>query len=250
MKHGEGNNRNGPPIRYPRRRAVRWTLRQMARLAFFLISDLKIEGRENIPETGPAILVANHFHYADPVAVMRLSRRQIEFVGGNRFFVGPKYLHALPKLWGFIPAFRGGYSRSTLEAALAVLEQGGLVALFPEGGAWSQVLRPARPGAAYLAHFSGARIIPVGLSGFEQLFASRRPSLSIRIGKPIGPFVASGGAKERRRQFEETGEKMMRAIARLIPDKYHGVFSEDPLLRAEAQKVAAFPFEQEGMRGM
>lgn len=237
-------------LRYPRRRAVRWTLRQMAKAAFFLISDLRIEGLENIPNKGPAILVANHFHYADPVAVMRLSRRQIEFVGGNRFFVGPKYLHSLPKMWGFIPAYRGGYSRSTLETALSVLDRGGLIALFPEGGAWSPVLRPARPGAAYLAYRSGVPVIPIGIDGFAQLFESRRPSLAIRIGKPIGPFSASGNVRDRRRNFEEIGETMMRAIAELIPERHHGVYSKDPRLRSEAQKVAAFPFEQEGMRGM
>lgn len=229
---------------------MRRFLRELAGLTYFFICDLRIVGRENLPPTGPAILVANHFHYSDPVAIMRLSRRQVEFIGGFRFFVGPKYLHFLPRLWGYIPAFRGGYSRRTLDAALSVLNSGGVIAIFPEGGAWASVLRPARRGAAYLALESQVPVIPVGLDGFDALFRTWRPRITIRVGKPIGPFRTEDGARRRRAQIDEIGEAIMRSIATLIPRERHGVFSDDPRLRAEAEKVADFPFEKEGMRGL
>ena len=53
-----------PQLPYPRRRGIRFILRHMAGLAFFVLARLRIEGRENLPKSGPFILVANHFHFA------------------------------------------------------------------------------------------------------------------------------------------------------------------------------------------
>lgn len=237
-----------PP--YPRRRLVRFILRQLAGIAFFILGRLHIEGRENLPKSGPVILVANHFHFSDPVAMLWMSRRQVEFIGGFRFVFAPKIVHFLPSLWGYFPAFRGGYSRQTLRSALHVLDQDGVIALFPEGGCWATVLRPARPGAAFLAVEAGVQVVPIGIDGFTSLFHAWRPRLTIRIGKPIGPFTKSSKEVSRRGELDKISESIMRAIAELIPADRHGVFSDDPDIREDAQKVAAFPFEREDMRGM
>jgi 1-acyl-sn-glycerol-3-phosphate acyltransferase len=237
-------------LRYPRRRLVRFMLRGLAGLAFRLVSCIEIEGRENLPPRGPVILVANHFHFADPVALLWLTRRQVEFIGGFRFVFAPKIVHFLPRLWGYFPAFRGGYSRQTLRSALSILEQDGVVALFPEGGAWAQVLRPPRPGAAFLAIESGAPVVPVGLDGFPGLFKTGRPKLTIRIGQPLGPFRITGQGHDRRGQIDAIGEEIMRAIAALIPAERHGVYSQLRRLRLEAARVSRFPFERDDMRGM
>ena len=237
-------------IKYPRRIVIRWLLRWLTGLAFFLVSDFRVIGRHNIPANGPVLLVANHFHYSDPAVMLWISKRQAEFVGGFRFFVGPRYLHFLPSLWGIITAFRGGYSRQTLQQALSVLEQDGVLAIFPEGGAWASVLRPPRRGSAFLALKAGVPIVPVGIDGVEGLFRSLRPRITIRIGEPFGPFKSGKEIRERRRQLDEVGDQIMRAIAQLIPQERHGVYSSDARLRAEAMKVAEFPFEQAGMRGL
>jgi 1-acyl-sn-glycerol-3-phosphate acyltransferase len=241
---------NSRPLRYPRRHFLRFILRKLAGLAFYLLSDLRIEGRENIPADGPVILVANHFHFADPVALLWISPRQVEFIGGFRFVFAPKIVHFLPSLWGYLPVHRGGYSRKSLRSALSILDQGGIVALFPEGGVWAQILRPARPGTAFLAVESGARIIPVGLDGFPRLFHQWRPRLHIRIGKPFGPFEIDSARSNRRGQIDEISNRIMQEIAALIPPENHGVYSKDAALREEAAKISAFPFEQKDMRGM
>ena len=235
---------------YPRRRIVRFILRQLAGIAFFILARLRVEGRENLPKSGPFILVANHFHFADPVALLWASRRQVEFIGGFRFVFAPKIVHFLPHLWGYFPAFRGGYSRKTLRSALDVLAQDGIVALFPEGGVWAQVLRPGRPGAAFLAVESGVPVVPVGIDGFPGLFKERRPRLTIRIGKPIGPFSAESAAHGRRAEIDAITGEIMQAIAALIPREKHGVYSDDPALRRAGEEVAEFPFDAPDMRGM
>ena len=250
QKSGKASTADSAVLPYPRRRLVRFVLRHLAGIAFFLLGRLRIEGRENMPKSGPFILVANHFHFADPVALLWLSRRQVEFIGGFRFVFAPKIVHFFPSLWGYFPAFRGAYSRQTLRSALNVLDQDGVVALFPEGGCWATVLRPARPGAAFLALQAGVQIVPVGLDGFTKLFHGWRPTLRIRIGKPIGPFSVEGNAVSRRSEIDAIGEKIMKAVAELIPPDRHGVYSSDPRLREAAKKVADFPFEREDMRGM
>lgn len=237
-------------IAYPRRTALRFFLRMLAGIAFLVVGRLQIEGRENLPKSGPFILVGNHFHFADPVALLWLSRRQVEFIGGFRFVFAPKLVHFLPHLWGYFPAFRGGYSRQTLRSALDVLAQDGIVALFPEGGCWAQILRPPRPGAAFLALEAGVPVVPVGLDGFTLLFKRWRPVLSVKIGKPLGPFTREKLNTWRRSETGQIGEEIMRAIAALIPEARHGVYAADPALREAAKEAAIFPFERENLRGM
>lgn len=238
------------PVSYPRRRVVRFILRMLTGLAFAALGRLRIEGRENLPNGEPFIMVANHFHFADPAALLWLSRRQVEFVGGRVFVFAPRIVHFFPYLWGYMQAFRGGYSRNTLRASLGVLDQGGIVALFPEGGTWAQVLRPPRPGAAYLAVESGVSVVPVGLDGMTDLFKRWRPELTIRVGKPIGPFATTAEGAGRRAEIDGVSEAIMQAIAELIPPERHGVYSDDETLRQQGEKVADFPFHVDRMRGM
>ena len=237
-------------LKYPRRLIIRFVLRLLARLAFFALGNLKIEGLQNIPKTGSIILVANHFHYADPVAMLVTTQRQVEFVGGFRFPNAPAIVKFIPSLWGYFPVYRGAYSRKGLEAAKNVLAQNGVLGIFPEGGAWAQLLRPARPGAAFLAAETGAVIIPIGLDGFDDLFKKLRPALTIKIGQPIAPFSTRATGKAKRIELDGFGTKIMHHIAQLIPHDRRGVFSEDADLKHRAQEVSSFPFESDKMRGM
>ena len=237
-------------LKYPRRLVARFILRMLAKLAFLLLGRLRIVGAQNVPKSGPIILVANHFHFADPVAMLVATNRQVEFVGGFRFPNAPAIVKFLPHLWGYFPVFRGAYSRKGLEAAKHVLDQEGVLGIFPEGGAWAQVLRPARPGAAFLAVETGAQIIPIGLDGFDKLFKQWRPKLTITIGEPIGPFATELSGKNRRNALDDIGNILMKNIAKQLPEEVHGIYSTDKALKRQAQEVASFPFESNDMRGM
>lgn len=232
---------------YPRRRVVRFVLRRLAAAAFSVLSDFQIFGRENLPKSGPLIVVANHFHFIDPVAVVRATSWPLDFLGGFQLVDAPPVLTWIPKLWGYYTVRRGAVSRTAMRAAMAVLEQRGVLGIFPEGGSWARVLRPARPGTAYLAVQSGAPLLPIGLDGLADLFPGvrrgRRPRVTVRIGRPFGPFHAGGQGSERRRQLEEIGTEIMMHIAELLPPERQGVFSNDPRLRAAAQEAAVYPYD-------
>jgi len=232
---------------------MRGFLRFLAGVAFRILSRIEIRGIENLPKSGPVILAANHFHFADPVALLWLSKRQVEFVGGFRFPNAPTIVKFLPRLWGYFPVHRGGYSRSSLDYSVATLAKGGVVGIFPEGGAWAKVLRYPRAGIGFIAAESGAVIAPVALSGFPGLFNQWRPTLTITVGKPIGPFEVSAGKAStgnRKESLNDIGVQVMQEIARLLPEDQRGVYSDDVAIRQQAEEVAAYPFDQKHMRGM
>jgi len=232
---------------YPRRRVLRFFLRQGIRLAFEALSRLRVEGRENLPASGPLLVVANHFHFLDPVVVIGVTPWPLDFLAGARMVNAPPAVTFLPKVWGVYSVRRGGASRNAMRAATAVLAQRGVLGVMPEGGNWASVLRPARPGAAYLAVQTGAPLLPIGLDGLLDFFPSvrqrRRSTVTVRIGRPFGPFQVTGHGRERRQQLDEIGHEIMRRIAELIPPERRGVYSDDPALRAAAQAVAAYPYD-------
>ena len=219
----------------------------MADMAMEVMTDLEISGQENLPEKGPLLLVANHFSPVDPVAMIRAAPWQPEFVGGFQMPNAPALLTWIPTMWGYYPVHRGTASRYALRAAQAVLAQDGILGIFPEAGNWATVLRPARPGAAFLAAETGAPILPMGFAGLVDVLPGlrrgRRVRTAIRIGKAFGPFQATGGGRARRRQIDEFGHEIMRRIAELIPPDRRGHYSDDPDIRSAAQGTEVFPWE-------
>jgi 1-acyl-sn-glycerol-3-phosphate acyltransferase len=235
-----------PRFPYPRRRLIRSLLRQLSHVAFAVLTDLQIIGQENLPGGGPLLVVANHFSYIDPVAMVRVTSWPLEFVGGFQMPNAPASVTWLPKVWGYYPVFRGTGSRYALRAAEAVLAQDGVLGIFPEAGSWATVLRPPRPGAAFLAVRTGARILPMGFDGlpdvFPRLRKGRRARVTVRIGRPFGPFHATGRGRARRQQLDAIGHEIMQCIAELIPPEWRGHYSEDPALRAAAQGTEIYPW--------
>jgi 1-acyl-sn-glycerol-3-phosphate acyltransferase len=243
----EGNSVSQDRFPYPRRVFARRILHGLSRAAFALLADLHIEGKENLPQGGPLIVVANHFSFADPAAIVRVAPWPLDFLGGFQMPDAPTWATLIPKLWGIYAVRRGGASRRAIRASLSVLAQDGVLGIFPEGGSWADVLRPARPGTAYLAARTGAPLLPIGLDGLTEVFPSlqrgRRARVTIRIGPPFGPFHRKGRQRPEREELEEIGDEIMRHIAALLPPERHGVYSEDPELRQAARKVAPWPFE-------
>ena len=223
-------------------------VKQLIAIVLTLTSKIEIKGRENIPDSEPLILTANHFSHVDPLLVIHTSPRKLEFWGGTNLPHVPPLLRTLPKLWGFYPVNRGGVSRDAVIAARNVLNNGGVFGVFPEAGAWATVLRPARQGAALLAAQTGVRIIPIGISGANEILHNikkplYRPPVKVQIGPPIGPFLIDGKDRISREDLEFISEQIMRAIAALLPPEHHGVYSDNPALRAAAQEVAQYPWE-------
>lgn len=234
-------------VTYPRRRVIRRVLRQLIRAAFAILSDFKVSGRENLPAEGPLLVVGNHFSFLDPVAMIGTMPYPMEFVGGATTPNAPGSVSWFARVYGVLPVRRGSISRDTLKASQKVLEQKGVLGIFPEAGSWATVLRPARPGAAFLASASAAHILPIGLDGLTEFFPrlrkGKRPMVNLRIGQPFGPFFVSERGENDRQRLAEIGHEMMRHISELIPFESRGHYSEDPTIRAAALGTELYPWD-------
>ncbi|MEM7493819.1 MAG: lysophospholipid acyltransferase family protein, partial [Pseudomonadota bacterium] len=162
----------------------------------------------------------------------------------------PAWARILPKMWGIIPAYRGSYTRSTLRKSLQVLEQGAPLCIFPEGGSWAPMVRPARPGTAMIAQMSQTKVVPVSIVGATRFFEKGRSTVKFIFHPPIAPPSEDIKGPERRVLLDEFGDNLMRVIASRLPEEQQGKFSEDEQVRIEALAVSDFPFEQPHMRGM
>ena len=233
-------------FRYPHRHTLRRFLRRVARLTLKTLTQFELLGRKNIPAKGPFIVVGNHFDYADPVAVIAALPFPLEFFAGTQRPTAPPLAKLIPEVWKVYPVLRGTSSRYALKAAEYVMQQNGVLGIFPEGGAWAQVLRPPRPGTAYVATRTGVPLLPVGIMGMTDIFTAlrrgRRARLTVRIGQPFGPFKVRGRGRERREQLDAIGHEIMQQVAKLLPPEKHGVYAADPEIRAAAEAVAAYPW--------
>ena len=229
-----------------RRRPLRFLLKQLSIPAFAALTRLEILGEENLPKSGPLLLVGNHFSFIDPVAVVRIAPWPVEFVGGAFNPGAPSWTRIIPFLWGYHKLYRGTGARDALRAAEELVKRGGVLNIFPEGGNWAAVLRPPRPGTAFLAARTGAPVLPVGFYGFTDVFPGlgrgRRARATVNIGKPIGPFSADGSGRSHRRRLDEIGHEIMRAIAELLPPELRGCYSDDPAVREAARGTERYPW--------
>lgn len=233
-------------IRYPRRRVIRTILKSGIALAFSILADFEIEDKENFPAKGPLLVVANHFDFLDPVAMIHIAPWPMEFVGGSKTPNAPGAVSWLSTLFGVIPTYRGTGSRETLQNAEQILRQDGVLAIFPEGGSWAQVLRPPRPGTAFLAWRTKAQILPIGLDNFLGFFKrvklGERVKVKAKIGKPFGPVAASDGSRPGREELDEIGHNIMRQISALLPPERQGFYSPDPAIREAARGTEIYPW--------
>ena len=154
---------------------------------------LTIEGVENIPVDGPAIICPNHISFFDSVFVMTFVGRNISFVGKAEYMDSWKTKHLFPAL-GMIPIDRSGGSKSdaALEAAEQVLRRGELFGIYPEGTrSRDGMLYKGHTGAARLALKVGCPIIPVGIVGTREIqppdtfLPKLRKPCTIRFGRPV-----------------------------------------------------------------
>lgn len=238
---------NGASASWQRRHLLRSVLRKGIAAGFAVLTDFQVTGRENLPAEGPLLVVGNHFNFLDPVAVIHVMPWPLEFIGGRQAPNAPNTLGWLRNLWGILPVSRGSSSRDALMRAQEVLKKKGILGIFPEGGSWATVLRPPRPGAALLAARSGARILPIGLDGFTEVFPGirrgKRSKVLVNIGKPFGPFNLDARDRTNRAAIDEFGHEIMRKISELIPPERRGFYSDDPAVRAAAKGTEIYPWE-------
>lgn len=189
------------PVRYPRLRVQRTLTRLAGRLILPAFFRLNITGKDNFPAAGPLIVAGNHAAVMEVAMMFVYSPWLVEFFGGGD--VPHEPISAFfARLVGYIPVMRGSLDRPALRAALGVLEQGGVLGVFPEGGVWQTGSeKVAQPGVAWLSAHSGAPVLPIHFSGtqgaLEQALHFKRPALGMHIGSILPPAAPTSEAAKK-----------------------------------------------------
>ncbi|MCK9237196.1 MAG: MFS transporter [Thiopseudomonas sp.] len=183
-------------------------IRFIAWLLIKTIYRLRISGKQHIPESGPAILVANHVSFADAVILMGSSPRPIRFIMDYRIFKTP-ILGFIFRHSGAIPIAPAKENAQLMEQAFqhasAALDNGELVGIFPEGAITRDgEMQPFRPGISRILQANPVPVVPMALSGLWGSFFSRidgsamkspfRRGAFSRIDLHIGPAIAAVNA--------------------------------------------------------
>jgi 1-acyl-sn-glycerol-3-phosphate acyltransferase len=117
-------------IPYPRKRLARGMMRRLGRMILPLFFRIQIRGKENFPATGPLIVVGNHSAIMEVVMLFVFTPWQVEILGGGDV-PHETITDMMARIVGYIPYQRGQMDRPALKRALGVLQQGGVLGIFP-----------------------------------------------------------------------------------------------------------------------
>jgi 1-acyl-sn-glycerol-3-phosphate acyltransferase len=219
---------------WPRRRFIRRVLITAIDIAASILTRWEVTGRENIPSQGPLLVVGNHFHFVDTVAPIFTTGWPIEFIGDLVMPNAPPIMRFFPNAWQTLKIQQGTPNFEALLASQAILSQKGVLVIYPEGHVHSGPLRPALPGAAYMALRTGVPILPMGTISdndwklFETISEKkRRLQIFTQIGEVFGPIETSNPERPTREEIKAAGHLIMTKIAALLPEEYRGEFDPD-----------------------
>jgi 1-acyl-sn-glycerol-3-phosphate acyltransferase len=145
-------------------------------------------GAEKVPASGPVILAPNHFSFMDHFFLGVSIRRKVRFMAKSQLFVPPMqwiYTHG-----GVFPVRRGHADEEAFETAHSILDRGGCIAMYAEGGRSrsGKLGENIRRGIGRLALESGAPVLPIAIHGSSRVRNWKRlrfPKVTVLYGDPI-----------------------------------------------------------------
>jgi 1-acyl-sn-glycerol-3-phosphate acyltransferase len=170
---------------------------------------------ENVPADGPFLLAPNHFSNLDHFFCGAYIRRKIRFMAKSQLFFKNPVLHYIFKYGGVFPVRRGHKDEEAFITANAILDRGGCVLMYAEGGrSRTGQLGEVKPGLGRLALESGVPVVPVAIHGSQHVRGWKRfqfPKVTVQYGEPLSfPVVES---PDREQQLEAAGKIFERVKA-------------------------------------
>ena len=202
-----------------------------------LVFRPRIEGLENVPEDGPAIVAGNHLSFSDHFLMPSILKRRITFLAKAEYFTGPgikgRLTAAFFRSAGQIPVDRSGKDagQAALREGLGVLAKDELLGIYPEGTrSHDGRLYKGTTGTAWLALRSGAPVIPCGLIGTERVHPKGAKRLYIAgFDAGFGPamtFAEHLGRESDRRVRRAVTTSITAEISALSGQEYVDMYAE------------------------
>ena len=207
----------------------------------YLVGQFSVEGRENVPRTGPLLVCPNHRSTVDPPMVPAfLPRRDSWNMAKSEYFARPGFSRWLFTSYQAFPVVRHTPDRRALRRALELLAAGHALVIYPEGTrVESGVLETPEPGAGFIAQRTGVPVLPVALVGTSECFPKgawfpRRVPVRLRFGPTfrLRDRLAEGA----RVSHQLASEAIMVRIAELLPQELRGRYAD---LDSHRARVAA-----------
>ncbi len=204
------------------------------RLVARCIARVEVNGLEKLPASGAGMVIANHASNADGMLLMayvvpRMGRR-LTWLGKEEALRWP-VLGWTMKQNGVIGVRRGAGDLEAFKTAKKVLDDGGVLGIFPEGTrSFDGCLAEAKEGATVLALRSGVPIIPVAIAGTHRLWPRGKflPRPGKRISVTVGePFVLHAAhADDRHEAIRASTRALMLHIAEMLPPEQRGFYGD------------------------
>ncbi|MEX1118112.1 MAG: lysophospholipid acyltransferase family protein [Terrimicrobiaceae bacterium] len=203
-------------------------------------SRVRVFHGENFPATGPVILASNHISHFDPPFLSAYSPRPVDWLAMSELY-STGWSNTYFRSVNAIPIRRGAPDRAALREAVARLQDGRVVGIFPEGGirdGGASVLAgaPSQRGLSMLARLSQAPVLPCVILGSDRLYNIknwkpwRRVPIWICLGEIIPPGLEESTFSERlTASFVTLREELLKA---------HGATTDD-LPRSPKERMQA-----------
>lgn len=219
-----------------------------------LVYRPRITGLENIPKTGRVILASNHLSFIDSLVIPLTAPRQVQFLAKSTYFTGTGFKGWVSRTFftaiGAVGVERGAgqAAQDALDAGRLILESDHAFAIYPEGTrSLDGRLYKGRTGVAWLALTTGAKVVPVGLIGTQEIqpvgtTIPRVRKVTVAFGEPIDltPHGSARSGKARRAATDQ----VMAAIHALSGQELAGTYNESPPA-GTLQKLADRVFPRE-----
>ncbi|MBX7220409.1 MAG: 1-acyl-sn-glycerol-3-phosphate acyltransferase [Blastocatellia bacterium] len=215
-----------------------WILKTIIHSLFRILFTLEYYGVENVPKKGAVVLAGNHPSYLDPLLISLPINRKIRFIAWDRLFKVP--------VLGFLLDFAGAFpvditrrDAKAFEQAMAVLQQGDALGIFPEAGRskGDGINEQVKTGAARFAINNVCPLVPITITGAHDAWPASRlmplpRKITVKFHKPIVLDPAECDARKEDPEFarEITERWRDKVEQRLIPsikvtDKLYQLFS-------------------------
>jgi 1-acyl-sn-glycerol-3-phosphate acyltransferase len=217
------------------------------RFLFWLLSDTKVYGLENIPPTGGYLLCSNHLGLFDAPLVFAMVPRK-----DCTALIAKKHQKNLIKRW-MVNTVHGIWINREDSDTQAIrnvrdyLKTGGILGIAPEGTrSKSGAMQKAKTGAAYIADKASVPVIPTAITGtfrdFQRFLKFKRIRMTITFGEPI--TLPSIERSHREECLQANTDLIMYRIAAMLPPEYRGVYASQ-----KAQQEAGNEGSQESILG-
>jgi 1-acyl-sn-glycerol-3-phosphate acyltransferase len=178
-------------------------------------------------------MVSNHLSWFDIPLIGVAIPRQISFMAKKEYFHSRFHRH-LVDAYGAFTVERGAVDGTALKIAFDILDEGGCLGIFPEGTrSKSLELQQGHVGTAFIALHKNAYILPIGVSGTENIRVKfqgitnifYRPKVVVNIGEPFSLPDVHGHPS--RKDRDRCTDIIMHSIADLLPESYRGVYRDN-----------------------